>query len=96
MTLKLTAEIENALLEAARKVGTTPEALALECLRDHFMAPGKETTQPGPAGTLADFLAGHIGVLASAQQVPGGANMSEDTGKHFAAGLLQKRAQGRL
>ena len=44
-------------------------------------------------GTLADFLQGHIGVLHSSEYVPGGARMSVDSGKKFAAGLLKQRQQ---
>lgn len=52
--------------------------------------------QAGPSeeqGTLADFLQGHIGILHSSEYVPGGARMSVDSGKKFAAGLLKKRQQ---
>ena len=44
-------------------------------------------------GTLADFLQGHIGILYSSEYMPGGARMSVDSGKKFAAGLLKKRQQ---
>ena len=96
MTITLTPDIENALAEEARKQGTTPELLALDCLRERF-APSP-VTGPSAAeqGTLADFLADHLGVLASGELVSGGARLSEDTGKKFAAGLAQKRQQGRL
>lgn len=59
MTIHFTPEIENALAQEARRQGTTAELLALECLRERF-APA--VAEPR---TLADFLAGHIGVLAS-------------------------------
>ena len=42
-------------------------------------------------GTLADFLQGHIGILHSSEYMPGGARMSVDSGKKFAAGLLKQR-----
>ena len=96
MTIRLTAEIETALAEAARLQGTTPELLALDCLRQRFVPAAATNCTPNAQGTLADFLAGHLGVLASGEVVPGGARMSEDTGGKFAAGLIQKRAQGRL
>ncbi len=44
-------------------------------------------------GTLADFLQGHIGILHSSEHRPGGARMSVDSGKRFAAGLLKRRQQ---
>jgi hypothetical protein len=96
MTISLTPEVEQALAEAARRQGTTPELLALDCLREHFVSAAASPTAAAPEGTLADFLAGHIGVLSSTELVPGGAHFSEDTGAKFAAGLVQQRAQGRL
>jgi hypothetical protein len=55
MTITLTPEIEGALAEEAHRQGTTPELLALNCLRQRF-APG-EAAEPSTAGkgTLADF-----------------------------------------
>ena len=43
--------------------------------------------------TLADFLSAHIGVLDSVEYVPGGARMSEASGKKFAEGLLKRCRQ---
>ena len=43
--------------------------------------------------TLADFLSSHIGVLDSSEYVPGGARMSEASGKKFADGLLKRFRQ---
>jgi len=96
MTITLTPEIERALTEEAQRLGTTPEILALDCLREQFVSNTTiEPTEEGQ-GTLADFLADHIGVLASREQVPGGARMSEHSGQKFAAGLVKKRQQRRL
>jgi hypothetical protein len=96
MTLKLqlTPDLETALAEQARRKGTTLELLALESLRDRFVIP--EPTATVPDQTLADFLSDHLGVLASSEQVPGGARMSEATGRKFAAGLVRKRQQNKL
>lgn len=96
MTIQLTPEIESALAEAARRQGTTPELLALDCLRARFVSAELGQSGNSEKGTLADFLAGHIGVLASGEFIPGGARMSEKTGKKFAAGMVQKRTEGRL
>ena len=94
MVIALTPDIESALAEEARRQGTTAEQLALDYLRERFV-PG--STSPSATGkTLADYLAGHIGVLASAERASGGGRMSEDTGKRFAAALVEKRRQGRL
>ena len=95
MTITLTLDLQRALAEEARRRGTTPELLAVDCLRERFIRPARDEP-PGESGTLADFLRDHIGALASGELVPGGAQMSQDTGKKFAEGLLQKRRQGRL
>ena len=89
-------DIESALADEARRQGTTPELLALDCLRQRFVLAPADSRPEGDQESLADFLADHIGVLNSAEQIPGGAQMSEDTGKKFAAGMLRKRQQGRL
>jgi hypothetical protein len=94
MVIALTPDIESALAEEARRQGTTPEQLALDYLRERFV-PGS-TSPSAMAKTMADFLEGHIGVLASAERVSGGGQMSEDTGKRFATGLVENRRQGRL
>lgn len=96
MVIKLTPDIETALAEEARKQGTTPELLALDCLRKWFLASAAPPIGPKGQGTLADFLGEHIGILSSSEVVPGGAQMSADAGKKFAAGLLKRRQQGRL
>lgn len=96
MIVTLTPDLESALAEVARRQGTTPELLALDCLRERFLPAGAPETPTDGQGTLADFLGNHIGVLSSSEHVPGGAQMATDSGKKFAAGLVQKRRQGRL
>lgn len=92
MVIKLTPDLEKALAEQARKLGTTAETLALKSLRERF-APATAYASMKSQGTLADFLMGHIGVLHSGEFVKGGAQLSKDTGKEFAAGLVRKRQQ---
>ena len=94
MIITLTPDIEEALAEQARKLGTTPEQLALDSLRHHFV-PAADAGRTEGEGTLADFLRGHIGVLHSSEHVPGGARMAEDTGKKFRAVLVRERQKGR-
>lgn len=93
MIITLTPDIENALSEEARKQGITAEILALNCLRERFLASGGTGSMAKKKGTLADFLAGYIGILSSSEYVPGGAQMSQNTGKKFAKGLVSKRTQ---
>ncbi len=96
MTITLTPDIENALVEQAKEHGTTPEKLALESLRERFVDPTEEGAPIDGAETLADYLADHIGVIHSSEHVPGGARMSENTGKKFAEGMVEKRRRGKL
>lgn len=94
--ITLTPDLESALIEAAHQQGTTAELLALDCLRERFIPTEMAEPSHRNGGTLADFLAGHIGVLSSSEHVPGGARMSEDSGQKFADGLVRKRQQRRL
>lgn len=94
MVIKLTPDIEQALAEEARKLGTTPEQLALDSLRERFVGqePPSPTKEPE---TLAQFLRGYIGILHSSEHVPGGARMSEASGKKFTAGQVAQRQKPR-
>lgn len=95
MIIRIPPDIEQALVECARRQGTTPELIALHSLRERFMpAVGDEIPTEGTK-TLAEFLGGHIGILHSSDHVPGGARMSEDGGKRFTAGMLSKRQRGK-
>ena len=96
MDITLPPDIEQALMEEANKRGTTAELLALDSLRARFAPRATADTAAGGYSTLADFLTGHIGVLHSSEQIPGGARMSEAGGEQFTAGLLKKRQQGHL
>jgi len=96
MNITLAPDIERALVEEARQQGTTPERLILECLKKRLAPLMVVEIRAEGQGTLADFLTGHMGVLSSSEHVPGGARMSEDSGKKFAAGLVKKRRQRRL
>lgn len=52
-----------------------------------------ETAQTEEPTSLADFLHGHVGVLHSSEYVLGGARLSEDSGRKFAAGLAAQHQQ---
>ena len=92
MEIALTPEVETALHEQARKEGTSPEMVAIKALREKFVGPEPPQVRPEQEGSLADFLAGHIGVLSSDEVVPGGARMSEKSGADFAQGFDEKTA----
>jgi hypothetical protein len=95
--ITLPPELEAPLAEAARRQGTSPELLAIESLRKQF-APtpqpnGVETAAEGK--TLYDVLKDYIGAIDSSEIVPGGANLSEDSGKKFTQLLLEKQRRKR-
>lgn len=96
MKITLTPDLERALTTQAHQQGTTPERLALEYLRERFLPSVATESAAEEQGTLADFLANYIGVLSSSEHVPGGARMSENSGKKFAVGLVKKRRESRL
>ncbi len=93
MIITLTPDIEQALTEEAHKQGRTPEQLALDSLRERFLLPESDISPAGKQTSLADFLCRHLGVLHSSEHVPGGACLSEESGRKFAAGLVAQRHQ---
>ena len=95
ITLTLAPELETAVRECATRQGTTPELLLESDLRQRYLP----APPPAPAvegETMADFLKDFIGCIHSSEHVPGGAQMSTDSGKKFAAGMVKKREEGRL
>ena len=95
MIITLTPDIEQALTAEACKLGRTPEQLALDSLRERFLSPESDLSSRWEQATLADFLRGHLGVLHSSEYVPGGARLSEDSGRKFTAALITQRQQKR-
>ena len=93
VTITLPPELEQPIIEQARRRGTTPELLTLDVLHREFLPPSPPTANEG---TLADFLGDFIGCLDSGEIVPGGARMSENVGEKFAEGMVEKRRAGHL
>lgn len=93
MQINLTFEIETALIRRAQQLNASPEKLALELLYQQLV--DWQSGQIIEQSNMADFLAEHIGSIHSGDQHPGGARLSENTGKRFAEILQQKRRQGR-
>ena len=91
MEITLTPDIEQALADEARRLGTAPEILALDILRERLAPPASHEMPRAARESLADFLSGQIGVLHSGELVAGGARMSEDGSRKFAALLIQRR-----
>ena len=93
ITITLPRELEKLVTEQALQQGTTPELLILEELRQHF-APSVAAS-PEHA-SLADYLGDFVGCIHSSEVIPGGAQMSTDSSKKFAEGMVKKRRDGRL
>ena len=92
----ITLSADEHLIEAANQRAAEEHTTLNEQFQLWLKHYVQHEQQAGPSeaqGTLADFLHGHIGVLHSSEYMPGGARMSVDSGKKFAAGLLKKRQQ---
>lgn len=89
MQIVLTPDIEKVLNQWAQQAGYAPERLALELLRQQLEQ--WQATQSNNQDTLADFLADHLGSIRSSDHQPGGAHLSEKTGKRFVELIVQKR-----
>ena len=89
-TITLPPEVEEPLTEAARKQGTTPELLAVDCLRKLFIsAPASDTSVEGES--LFDFLSGYVGTVSGSTEA-----FSENCGRRFAEGLVEKQRRGHV
>jgi hypothetical protein len=89
LTLTLPPELEAALAEEARRKGTTVELLTLAALQERFLKPAPAPSLPAGA-TLADALADYIGAVNTKEQYPEGSTLSENTGRKFAQGMVEK------
>jgi hypothetical protein len=83
MTISLPPDIEDALAEEAKRLGTTPELLALHSLRQLFASARDVDSSPSQETTLYDFLADCIGTVEGSTKA-----FSEDCGRRFADGLI--------
>jgi len=88
-TIILPPEVEGALAEEAKRQGVSPQNLAVETLRRHFLPPNETVTANGK--TLADFLEGYVGTVEGSKEP-----LSEDCGRRFAEGMAEKQGRGKL
>jgi hypothetical protein len=99
VTITLPPELERVVVERAKLQGTTPELWTLDRLNRSLQADtAAEPSHMSSAddGSMLDFFKGYAGVVDSGEFVPGGAQMSQDTGRKFAQGMLKKRQEGKL
>jgi hypothetical protein len=89
-TITLPPEVAEPLAEEARRKGTTPELLAVDCLRKLF-TPSSTAGMPMEGDTLFDFLAGYAGTVSGTTEP-----LSERCGQRFAQGLVEKQQRGHV
>ena len=82
LTVTVPPELAVPLADEARRLGTTPELLALEGVRRVLPPP----PAPEGYGTLRDFLAGYVGTVEGS-----GEPFSQDCGKKFGDDLVAGR-----
>jgi hypothetical protein len=87
-TITLPPEVEGPLAEEARRLGTTPDLLAIDYLRERFV-PTSRGVETGTDATLYDFLSGYVGTIDGTTEA-----LSEETGRRFAEGLVDKHSRG--
>jgi hypothetical protein len=89
-TIILPPEVEGPLVEEARKKGTTPELLAVDCLRKLFPS-SPEVRKSEEGESLFDFLSGYVGTVSGTTEA-----LSENCGQRFAQGLVEKQQRGHV
>jgi hypothetical protein len=83
--ITLPQEVEDSLTKEARKQGTTPELLAVDCLRKIFV-PAHPDSKAAGNDTLYEFLLGYTGTVNGSQEA-----LSEKCGERFLQALLDKQ-----
>lgn len=93
MSIVVSPRVQHALVEAARREGTTPDLLADSYLSERLFR--GEPEAPAQPRNLAEYLADHIGVLSSVKDGVSEGDMSERTGEEYTRILLAREAQRR-
>jgi hypothetical protein len=88
MPILLPPEIEDALAERARRLGTTPELLAVKLLRDALSSPPHESETHE---SLYDSLKEYIGSVQGTERPA-----SAKSGDLFTEYLVEKHKKGKL
>jgi hypothetical protein len=89
-TIILPPEVERPLAEEARKKGTTPEILAIDCLRKVFITTHADN-RINEAESLYAFLSGYAGTVNGTTEA-----LSENSGERFTKGLVAKHKRGHV
>jgi len=88
VVIHLTPDIETVLNQEAQRQGVSPEKLALDTLGKTYLEP-QALAAATEGKNLYDFLAGYIGVIDGTSEA-----LSEDCGRRYTDGLLERNAQG--
>jgi hypothetical protein len=98
ITVTLTPELEQVIVECAEKLGTTPELYVLDELRMHHLPSNATPSMEADSrvDTMADFFSGYAGTIDSRESVPDGAHLSTGTGRKFGELMIQKHRAGKL
>jgi len=98
LTVTLTPDLEKVISECAEQQGTTPELYVLDELRTRYLpvTPASKDADASQGETMADFFDGYAGTIDSREFVPGGAQLSQDTGRKFKELMIQKHRAGKL
>lgn len=94
-TITLTPDLEEAIVERAKRQGTSEELVTLDALNREFLSRPSPIKLPENA-TLADALGDYIGCIDTSDKYPGGSTNSMDIGKKFAQAMVEKHRRGKL
>ena len=89
LTITLTPELEQRIIEQAVEQGTTPELITLDSLNKLYF-PAESEALPKDGSMLSDYWADYIGTVDSRETTPEGAKLSEKTGRKFTELMLDK------
>ncbi|MBV9108783.1 MAG: hypothetical protein JO306_05220 [Gemmatimonadetes bacterium] len=94
MSLHISAELEQRIVEAAEAAGTTPDDFLKTRLSE--LSPPPETVGEDDSLSLADLLGDAIGMLDSREFGKGGSNASQESERRFKEILLARKREGHL
>ena len=95
VTIILEPELEQIVTEHARQLGTTPDILIQNDIRQKYL-PAHPLEISIEEQNMAEFLKDYVGCIDSSKIYPEGSHLSENTGRKFTELMVAKRKQGNL
>jgi hypothetical protein len=83
-TITLPRDLEERLIDEAKRRGTTPDALAVATLRQSFAATPADQSQ-AKSPSLLDYLGDFVGAVDGSSEP-----LSQDCGRRFEQYLIEK------